>query len=383
MDVVYEYSVFQIDNYERCPRKWGWLQLDGVVRGPKSKYQLFGIDGHGILEKWFKKRHFEWDRDASKAAAELAKLLPTPQEVDPANVEQPFGVTLAGFRFIGDMDLFMPKGPNGKPRIYDYKFPTSLDWMLTPEAMVDDVQVTLYAAYGLLKTNAPEIEVQWNYSRRTGSPKALPVLNTLNGAAIRPRIEKTLESAREMKEIQEAGLTSLDLPFNPCECEAYGGCEFKSLCNLTAEQQMEAVMEQASAKGSFLKKLQERRNGQPVEQPVNPEPPAAVAAPAPTPAPTNPLAAKLAARNAAAAQAQVQSAPPLPEATPEPVATPARGPGRPKKDNTSEVWSSFAQAALPAAIGYCLKEGVLGTDEAAQTAAEYADAMVLEYSKRF
>ena len=36
------FSATQIDNFDRCPRIWGWAKLDGIDGLPRIKYAVFG-----------------------------------------------------------------------------------------------------------------------------------------------------------------------------------------------------------------------------------------------------------------------------------------------------------------------------------------------------
>jgi hypothetical protein len=297
----------------------------------------------------------------------------------------PFGMALADVKFVGDMDLFMPAGTVSEfPRVYDHKFTRDLKWALPAESMVDDVQATLYAAAGLLKTGAREIEVQWTYGKTEGAPKATATVARLNGSMIRARVERSIETSRNLRLIREAGLKTLDLPYNAGACQQYGGCPFRKLCNLTPEEEMESVMAQGSAQDSYLEQLRARKNGQGIAQPVNPPTAAAptvVQSPVPSPAPASGGAlAALQARRAIATPAPAQTTaaePPAaaPSPVPEPAAEkPARGPGRPKSAPLEERWAGFMAAATPL---------IVNMDGDIATAAQMADDMLKEYLQRF
>jgi len=395
MDLVhYESSYYQVDTFEQCPRKWGWEALDGVER-EKNKFALLGISGHDILKGWLAERIFLWDQPASKIAAEMTKYLPPPQAVKREHVEMPFRMVLADVDFIGDMDLFVPAGVVSEfPRVYDHKFTTDLKWAKPADLLDGDIQATLYAAAGLLKTGVREIEVQWTYGRTKGKPEAKPVVARFNGAMIRARVEKSIETSRHIRLIREAKLTALQLPYNAGACQAYGGCPFRQLCNLTPQEEMESVMSQGSAQERFLAELRAgRQNGQPVTQPVNP--PQTATQPASTggvgvlaalKASTPPLPQMQVAAPAAPAAQVVPQAQILPQPQHTPATLPqsqvavevqvaepskaARSPGRPKTSPLEERWAGFLGAAR------------LVNQSVAQAAVD-ADDMLREYLQRF
>lgn len=180
-------------------------------------------------------------------------------------------------------------------------------------------------------------------------------------------------------------------------------------------------MSQGTAKDEFLARLQSRKNGAAVEQPVNPPVVAAVAlvvpaaiAPAAHPVavavPAQPtqggVLARLKARQAAASAGPVQvvvetpvvtpvvlapptvvtAAPPvqveLPPVPSSPVAESKRGPGRPKKDAIDERWALFASSTIGAIVTATAPD-LQAPDELAELASGIADAMLKQYLDRF
>jgi len=397
--VLYEWSYFQIADAEDCLRKWAWERLEGVER-ERNKHAAFGIDGHDILKNWLAKREFDWKRPASKAAAELAKYLPMPQEIEPKHVELEFGFEILGEKFIGGADLFVEVGRLGRPVIYDHKFTTDpYKWALAPESFKDDIQATIYATYAIIKTRAPAVDVQWTYSASSGKPRARPVTATLTATDITPRMERTLTTAKVLRTLYEENPRALDLPPNVAMCEAYGGCPFRKCCNLTPSQMMEAIMAQgqtmAKTPEEYLAELRARRNGQAIQQPVNPPggapAPIDVSQPVQT-QPVSDLAARMAERRKAmqaaapapAAAAAVQEISPSPPPPAE--EKPARAPGRPKKDTSTpvaDVFMEFLKVTWPVTHAEVLPRSEDDEQLVAELAASRADKLVMQQLKRF
>mgnify|MGYP001616370821 CR=1 FL=1 len=197
----FQASASSVSTFELCPRKWGWAKLDGL-ESPQHPSAAFGTSVHGHIQQWLQSRVVPGggSREEKVAQAIIAHL-PPPQLVDPNLVEAGLSIRLGGVYFIGYVDLFVPKYPEtGRPRVYDHKTTSSFDWALAPETMVDDVQATLYAYWALMDTRAAEVEVQWTYGLTRGAPKALPVVAVLSGRAVKDRISRTAESAREIWE---------------------------------------------------------------------------------------------------------------------------------------------------------------------------------------
>lgn len=406
-------SPSQVDTYELCPRKWGWRWLENL--NIQTRFTSRGIDSHDHLENWFVKRQLPPDISVSgRLATAIIAHVPAPQTIKRDNAELAVTMEIGGIRFYMKIDLFMPDLK--PPVIYDHKTTTQIfdkkesnglkPWILTPETMASDVQASLYAAYGLVQTNAPSIRVQWTYAQKQGAPKTDEngvllgqsnwqpkthvVTAELRGRDIQPRLEKSIETSREMKLVKESKARALDLPFNAAACGAYGGCPYVGMCNLTPQQQMESLMSITGSKEDLKARLLARKgaNGAAAAPAPAINPPAvAVAAPAPAaaapavaaggslkerldarkatqaaPAPAEPVAAAPAAAPAAVA------------ATPQPAESP-RPRGRPKKDDTR------IQVATQVYVALIQKLEGLGdvedfTDVLIELAVKHADALI-------
>jgi len=416
---INECSPSQVSTYELCPRKWAWEWLDGAERAP-NKFAEFGIRVHRYLELWLKKRVPPSGKQEARVAQMMLPHLPPPHLVDPECVEMGAGITIGGVRFIMQLDLWMPfkcgvawpshtTSGSELPTVYDHKTTGSFDWALQPDVMQEDVQVTLYAAWALVKTGAPKVAAQWTYGLRSGAPNAMAVRAELTPEMIEDRVTQSVKSAHEMKLLIDEGTTAIDVPYDAGGCEAFGGCPFQSKCNLSPQDRLRSIMSQGTAKEDYLLKLRARKgaNGAAVGA-VN-SPPVAQAAQqvmqaAPAPAPTAPSRNKLAER-AAARKAAAAAAPPvetvaevIADAEPTQVAEPeAEAPkgkrgrpvgstAQPKPATPEDHWVTFAASAERAVIA-TLEPGDLMDAEmqegVAQTSATFADAMLREYLSRF
>lgn len=404
---VYECSPSQVSTYEDCPRKWAFSWLDGL-EGPKHPSAIRGIKVHRHLELWLKKRVPPGGNEEARVAQVMLPHLPPPHLVRQEHVEMPAGLLIGDVRFVMVLDLFVPSLSVPVPVVHDHKTTSSFDWALTPDVMHEDVQASLYAAWAMVATKCGEVDVQWTYGLTKGAPRAHPVRARLTLPMIQDRLRRSVESAREMREILEAGGSAIDVPYDASACEKYGGCPFQDRCNLTPQDRMESIMSQGTAKEDFLRKLREgkgKSNGAPASPgQVNPPAvaeaaPAAAAAVAPAaPAAGNKLAARIAARAAAPAAAVAEPPPPPPPATePEPEAAaaeeaPRRTRGRPagstaqKADPRSEIWTGFAGIASAQLLGGMELGDQIDADAqdgVAQAASSFADKMLGEYLTRF
>lgn len=423
----YTFSASQLSVYEDCPRKWAWRYVDGI-EGEPNKWAEFGTRTHQHIEKWLRNREPPPESPEGRVAMSIIPHLPPPQAIDAQNVERGIEFALDDVHLEGFVDLYMPRGPNGVPRIYDHKTTSDLQWALTPERMPDDIQVTVYAAWALIRSNAERVELQWTYGVTRGTPQGHPVVHSVTGRDIQPRLLKTIGLAREAKLIRETpGLRALDVPYNPNACEHYGGCPFQALCNLTPQERMRAAMNQGTQKDQFLADLRARKNGQAVSQPINPQAVTPVAAAAAAPLPSAPGGAleRLKARKAAeAAQVAPAAAPvavapvavapvvvtppvtalvepvvPVVVQTPPdaiapaaPVAIAEAAPrGRPKKapepvGKLPQVqWSEFATGALSGMLSAAQLNPLVDEEREAMIylATNFADRMMAEQDARF
>lgn len=258
----YLVSATAVGMFEDCPRKWGWRYLEGLkVQNPSAKK---GDVVHTLLEAWLKKRVMPPLDEHGKLARALIPLLPPPQAVEFKHVEVEMLMSLGGVKFIGKIDLYDQL--QKPPTIYDHKTTSDLVWALTPERMPSDIQASLYAAWGLTYSKAEEVRLCWNYVRTKGAAKTLPVSRLVRGQDIKERVSKTIETAQEILLVEQSGCGALDVPYDASACEAYGGCPYKTNCNLSAKERMVSIMGQGT-KASFMERLKAKKNGTPVAAP--------------------------------------------------------------------------------------------------------------------
>lgn len=391
-------SPSQVSTYELCPRKWAWRNIDGI-EAPPNKSAEFGLKTHKLLEKWLRARVPPGGGREAKLAQVMLAHLPPPHLIDPQNVELETAIKIGDVNFAIVIDLWMPELE--VPTVYDHKTTKSFNWALTPDAMPDDVQATMYSAWAFVKTGASQVAVQWTYGKSEGAPDVHPVKRTFLRQDVEERVKKSIRSAHEMRVIQESGCTAIEVPYDATGCEAFGGCPYQSLCNLSARDKLASIVAQGVTsmseplKEDFIKKMRDRK-GKNGASPGQVNPPESKAAAAP---PTNKLAAKLAARKAAEQQAAAPEPEPVMITDPLPAVedeAPKVRRGRPAGSKNaaaapepppmSEQWVAFASLAAPVVLGTLSDEDMLDPElqeGAAQTVAGFADALLKEYLGRF
>lgn len=266
-------SPSQIDTFELCPRKWAWDKIDGKP-GKQNKYAAFGSRTHKILEAWFLNGTPPPNTPEGKTAKKILRHLPPPQ-TEGITVERSIDLELGGVKIKGYVD-FSILDAKPRPFISDHKTTGGFHWALTAETMHEDVQVSSYGYEAMLRTNAREVDAQWTYGHRNGK-KSLPVVragdNPITYEQIKPRLEKSIETVRTMRDIFESDVTAIEVPYNALGCDAYGGCPYEDLCNLTAHERFRSLMAQEKQEKSFLNKLRNKKKQNGAAEAAAPTPP--------------------------------------------------------------------------------------------------------------
>jgi hypothetical protein len=161
--------------------------------------------------------------------------------------------------------------------VADHKTTRDFKWAKTPEDLRDNFQAALYAADAMVRTRSNECDLEWIYYRTSGANRAARVHLRVTRDEIKPALARGIALADEMHTIESSGCKALDLPPNVDACEAFGGCEYQSNCNLNANDKYEALMSQATM-ADFLARMKNKANGTAINPPPTaPEPPAAIA----------------------------------------------------------------------------------------------------------
>ncbi len=322
-------SASQVEKYELCPRKWAFRYVDGI-EDEKSDAAELGTECHEQLELWLRDgRQIDLTKRSGKIVVVGLHLLPSPGT--PGLVtERELLFEMGGHKWIGYTDYSI-LGANPRPIVGDHKTTGDFRWMKSAEKLrTSDGQAALYAAEAMLETGADAVDLQWNYFRTKGAPKAEPVRAIVTRDDVTPTLTRMIVVADEMQEIRRQGLTALQVVSNPNACDAFGGCPHKSKCNISISQRFKANMAQQKTAADVLAELKAKKT-----QGVN-APPAAVAA----------------------------------GTTVAPVAT--RGPGRPS--NASKLAAAQATGALGGSLTASQKLALAQAEVAAEEAAAAAAA---------
>src|SRR3990167_2252438 len=240
MNVLVRVSPSQIKTFRACPRKWAFSYIDNVPRKTSVAAQI-GTDIHKELEGWLK--HGTLPGPIARKNI-LTGWLPTPGP--DLLVEVPFDhpIPEAGDDTImrGVIDFVDPRGP--RPVLGDHKTTGDLKYALTEETLPVDEQAVIYGRMVADVFKAPVIDARWlyyEYSKTTmlptGSRKVEVVLTKPHLDAQWADIVGTVQQIRHHKLNTHR---ALDVEPNALACQALGGCEFRSICPVTAEQALAA-----------------------------------------------------------------------------------------------------------------------------------------------
>lgn len=255
----YRSSPSQVKTFEQqCPRKWAWEKIAGL-RTPPNEFAAYGTRTHTVLENWFNKLEKPPQTPEGMTARAILRHLPPPQTPG-IEIEKGIELSLGGVQFKGYIDLRMLGGRTpGIPFVSDHKTCGNFKWALSPNEMHQDIQATIYAEDTFLKTGAEFVELQWTYGTRGSRSKSLPVVKTVSRPQIQERIEKTTETVADMKEIYEAQVPPLEVPYLVSGCTMFKGCPFVNKCNLSFADRMKGKKMQENKRSLLASRLRDKK----------------------------------------------------------------------------------------------------------------------------
>ena len=234
-------SASQLELYKDCPRKWGFRYLDGIVTPPHPA-ALLGteVQDEQIDPYLLTGRGFDFSRPSGEIAQKLVPLLPAPQSPGLVlrrkfEIPSPSGL----FSYRGEFDIYaadskiVPGLVGGVPLLGDIKTTSNLKYAKTAEKLCTDIQAQLYAMVILFEEPTDELDAVWFYTRTRGAPKAERHHVRLIASHVAEQFKIIDALGKECATIKVQAPTAADLPPNARMCDAYGGCPFRSICNLS------------------------------------------------------------------------------------------------------------------------------------------------------
>ena len=290
-------SPTQVSTLEMCERKWGWGYIK-KIKAPPNKFAQLGLDVHDVLEA-FLRHGTAPDRETQVGAIAIPGLKYLPQP-GAAVVEGKFlwELPTEDFDITGRIDWrdrasVVQDGVERRARIVelalagevvqigDHKTTGDFKWAKTADDLREDVQAVVYAAYYMHLMQVQAVLGRWVYYRTRRTPKALCVDWDITAAEAAPVMARVYAAGRKMVEWHRQHPDVLDMPFDAKGCNAFGGCPYTELCNLTSRERLVSLMAQQSLK----EKMEARKKAQAQAPAPAVNPPESQLAPDPAPAP--------------------------------------------------------------------------------------------------
>ncbi len=247
-------SASQISTYrDECKRKWGFKSIAKIPQEQHPSAILGTEVDNEQLQPYLRDgRGFDYTRDSGYIAASALAFLPRPQTFG-LEVQKHFTfrslLNRDELAYQGYKDLWMPNGGMPLPEGYvsdaaavcDFKTTGNLKWQKTPKQLETDVQAMMYATNAMVVTGARVVDLVWIYMQTKGTRKAKRSHLRVDGKHVLAQFRDIdavgVEMAKARRDIESQG-TDLEalvmqLPPNPDACEGYGGCPYRSRCNLS------------------------------------------------------------------------------------------------------------------------------------------------------
>ncbi len=237
-------SASQITGFRECARKWAWKYI-AKIEAPPHPSALLGTDVHAQLEGYLGQgKPLDFSKDTGYIAAPALEMLPKPMseglEVE-KHFEMPSHTPNAGFGYQGYIDVWLPTGgmpgvgspSDVYPAVVDFKTTGNWNYAKTAENLKTDVQAQVYAMWAMREMKSTLVDLVWIYMATRGARKARRVHLRVHGQDVAQQFSAINDTAIQMLEIRKTVTDPLSLPPTPSMCEAYGGCPYRSQCNLS------------------------------------------------------------------------------------------------------------------------------------------------------
>ncbi len=231
-----------------CQRKWAFKYIAKLPDPPGPAAEL-GTDTHTQLAAYMGAGvPLNFARESGYIAAPVLPFLPPPKS-NGLIVEKRFEFGAPGrkdYGFMGYIDLWLPKGgmplddgATVNPTVVDFKTTSNWRYAKTPETLATDVQAMLYATWAMFESGARVADLVWPYMATKGARKAKRVHLQVTGAHVAEQFTAINETAAAIMAVRGSVVAGFEQEFpltlkaNPLSCESFGGCPFRSKCNLS------------------------------------------------------------------------------------------------------------------------------------------------------
>ncbi len=347
-------SKTQLESFRNCERKWGWYYLERLRSS--NRYAQLGIEVHELLENWLRHGIAPSGPNAAIADAGL-HLIPAPQSPHTMVESEIFFIDPVVGWYRGFADWIEPPEArdDGIPVVGDHKTTGNFRWALKPEDLQTDIQACIYARATMSLFGTDKCRLRWVYYRTKGKPASRLVETVITLEQVEKVFRETIHPIATRLQ-NSLLLPVLELEANVKSCSLYGGCSYRSNCNLDANSRFLSLM----AKSSLLSRIKAKAAAPSAE----PEPAPETEDAAKTTASINPPKPKGGSLMDKVSKKKAAKASPKASSSPAKAAAPASAPSKAKAKETPKK----VQEEPPAAAGSvilclgCVPMGVPYTD---------------------
>jgi hypothetical protein len=301
-------SASQIDLFRGCPRKWAFRYIVGI-KPPKHPKAALGDEVEGQINRYLLTGEpfvYGLESESGEIAAPSLAYLPPPKTLG-MRLQKHFAferIREPLFAYQGYLDLWLPDSrmlpeippfPSVIPGVVDFKTTRSLRYTKTAKVLKVDVQANLYAFIAMRETGARTCDLVWITMQTEGTHKAKRTHLRVTAGDVVEQYDAIHATAEAIARTQNAGPSrddeeaarleyTLSLPPNVAMCAEFGGCPYRSQCNVSpaesresilrtcAEERKKDAMSNAPAPVDAIARLKARRAGAKAPAPA-PEPP--------------------------------------------------------------------------------------------------------------
>lgn len=261
---VYTMSPSQLETWLTCNRKWAWRYISGI-QAEAHPSAAKGSKVHGILERYLLGGEMppvsspnSIERECALIAMTGLKNIPEPMS-EGLSVESRFKFeSPLGHNWMGIRDFVVdPEHNGGVPLIGDHKTTSNFRWAKTETVLRGDAQAILYAKSALLQwPESKEVELRWVYYQTQGTKKSKKVSLRVISDEVEKRFRELDSAALGPVGAHAAKVDPLSLPYNVSACDMYGGCPYKTHCNIQSNERLKGALESMS----LLEKMKSNNN---------------------------------------------------------------------------------------------------------------------------
>jgi hypothetical protein len=246
-------SATQISLFLECQRKFAFKYIEKVPEPQRPGAELgTEVQDTQIDPYLASARPLDFSRPTSaEIANSLLPLLPAPMAPG-MKLRRKFQMPSPSgkFTFVGEFDIWADDSsivtciPHPKPRplLGDIKTTKDLKYQKSEADLLVDVQCQLYAAHVMFAgEQVDELDAVWWYARTRKPWRAQRTHVVLTASHVFEQFGRIEEVGQQVAATRIAKPKTDDLPPNVLMCDAYGGCPYRHICNLSPAVQAEQI----------------------------------------------------------------------------------------------------------------------------------------------